>query len=163
MLINPNTVAQNMPVTINGDQMAATGTQYLTSLTADPVQSTASGLGNSFTASIPGRSIMVLILSPVPIPGDYNNDGIVDAADYTVWRGMAGQSGANLAADGTGPDGTPDGVVDDLDYQFWADRFGNTSAGSGAGATSAVPEPSTLTMVAVGIMALIGVRGIRHR
>ncbi|HEY4232840.1 MAG TPA: hypothetical protein VGM76_05425, partial [Lacipirellulaceae bacterium] len=64
MLINPGTTAQNMPVTINGDLLATTGIQYLTSLTADPVQSTVTGVGNSFAQSVPGRSIAVLLLSP---------------------------------------------------------------------------------------------------
>jgi hypothetical protein len=68
MLINPNTAAQNMPVTINGGTFASTGIQYLTSLTTDPTQSVVSGLGNSFTASLAARSMAVYVLSPVPEP-----------------------------------------------------------------------------------------------
>ena len=36
----------------------------------------------------------------VGLAGDYNLDGIVDAADYVVWRKTLGQSGTDLAADG---------------------------------------------------------------
>ena len=82
------------------------------------------------------------------LAGDYNGDGIVDAADYTIWRNTLGQTGSGLAADGTGPAGVPDGVVDQLDYDFWKANFGNHS-GTGAGATAAVPEPSTLWMLLV--------------
>ena len=125
MLLNPNTTAQNIPVVINGDLYKDSGTQYFTSLTANPTQTTITGLGNHFTASVAGRSIAVMILSP-RLPGDFNDDGIVDAADYTVWRDTQGLTGQNLAADFTGAGGTPDGVVDNLDYQFWVDHFGAT-------------------------------------
>ena len=37
---------------------------------------------------------------PPSLAGDYNGDGVVDAADYTVWRDTFGQTGADLAADG---------------------------------------------------------------
>jgi hypothetical protein len=154
MLINPNTAAQNIPVTVNGNQYSSTGTQYATSLAADPTQSTVNNLGNSFTASVLGRSILVLILSPAAVPGDYNNDGVVDAADYTVWRDTLGQSGSGLAADGTGPGGTPDGIVDGLDYQFWSDHFGATTPGSGSGSGATVPEPSTCLLALIAAATL---------
>ena len=48
------------------------------------------------------------------VAGDYNHNGTVDAADYAVWRK------GDLAADGTGPGGTPDGTVNALDYNFCA-------------------------------------------
>ena len=52
--------------------------------------------------------------------GDYNQDGIADAIDYTVWRDTLG-SGADLRADGSG-----NGVVDQDDYDLWAANYGNT-------------------------------------
>lgn len=77
------------------------------------------------------------------LPGDYNADGSVDAADYVVWRDSLGQTGIGLAADGTGPGGTPDNVVDNLDYNLWKANFGTTTAGSGSlqgQGGAAVPE-----------------------
>ena len=47
---------------------------------------------------------------------DYNHNGIVDAADYVVWRSMLGQTGITP---GTGADGTGDGNVDIADYNLW--------------------------------------------
>jgi PEP-CTERM motif len=87
------------------------------------------------------------------VGGDYNGNGIVDAADYTVWRDESGHSGAGLAADGTGPGGAPDGVVDQLDYDLWKANFGN-HAGAGASTNTAVPEPATLWMLLAGILTM---------
>ena len=75
------------------------------------------------------------------LPGDYNRDGAVDAADYVVWR-RAMQSGG-LAADGS-----RNGLVDQADYDVWRLNFGATAA-SGL-AASTVPE-------AVTPLALMGV------
>ncbi len=66
------------------------------------------------------------------LSGDYNNNGIVDAADYVVWRktGINGQQG----------------------YDTWRANFGQIAgSGSGAVANAAVPEPATFAML---IMAL---------
>ncbi|QDU86881.1 hypothetical protein Pla175_02350 [Pirellulimonas nuda] len=70
-----------------------------------------------------------------PPPGDYNADGFVDAADYTVWRDTLGTAGLGLAADGD-----LSGVVDARDYQVWRAHFGEGSAGLGA--VASVPEPA---------------------
>jgi hypothetical protein len=53
--------------------------------------------------------------------GDFNNDGVVDIADYTVWADNFGQTGSGIAGDANG-----DGVVDIADYTIWADNFGAT-------------------------------------
>ena len=73
-------------------------------------------------------------------PGDYNGDGKVDAADYTVWRDHLG-SASSLPFN----DATPG--VDQGDYTVWKQNYG---AGSGSGAASAAPEPSGLTLLALG-------------
>jgi hypothetical protein len=59
------------------------------------------------------------------LAGDYNANGAVDAADFTLWRNTLGQAGPNLPADGSGPTfGTPNGIVDQADYTFWRSNFG---------------------------------------
>ena len=92
------------------------------------------------------------------LPGDYNHDGIVDAADYTVWRDAFGSAGTGFAADGNG-----DNTVNQLDYDVWkshfgwAEHFGTGSAASLAhGAT--VPEPSTEFLWWIGFAATSLVR-----
>jgi hypothetical protein len=77
------------------------------------------------------------------LPGDYNANGTVDAADYVLWRDTLDQSGAGLAADGNG-----DGMIDTDDYDIWRTHFGNM-AGATAGwpSSATVPEPASLVLV----------------
>jgi hypothetical protein len=80
------------------------------------------------------QNVTYIGTAPMGVSGDYNNNGIVDAADYVLWR-----NGGPIQNEGASP-----GVVDNADYTFWRSRFGRTS-GSGAGlAGAAVPEPGTL-------------------
>jgi hypothetical protein len=89
-------------------------------------------------------------------PGDFNQDGVVGAADYTVWRDEYGSSGAGLVADGTGPEGVPDGVVDIYDYDLWVVNFGKTS--SDIGSSTAIPEPEALVQCLFGACVILGLR-----
>lgn len=118
----------------------------------------AGALSKSLTLTLTGS-----VMAAAGLPGDYNGDGIVDAADYTVWRATFGQTvTAHSGADGDG-----DGMVDDGDYQVWSNNFGATSPGSGAGAragSAAVPEPSALVLLSCGatvILATLSRRKVR--
>lgn len=86
--------------------------------------------------------------------GDYNRDGKVDAADYTVWRDALGGTVTPL----TGADGSGDGVVNAADYAVWRSNYG-LSLGLGAVPQTA-PEPAALTMV-IALTSLLGCRGRR--
>ncbi|HJQ78888.1 MAG TPA: LamG-like jellyroll fold domain-containing protein, partial [Lacipirellulaceae bacterium] len=70
------------------------------------------------------------------LPGDYNGNGRVDAADYVVWR-------KNPNAHGGDPAG----------YNTWRINFDRTS-GSGAGSGAAVPEPAALSSLSCGALVL---------
>jgi hypothetical protein len=97
-------------------------------------------------------SLNLLTPDVVVVPGDYNKNGIVDAADYVIYRKTLGQTGAGLPADGNG-----NGSVDPGDYTFWRARFGNTS-GAGSGAiSSAVPEPAALASALFGALIAAGI------
>ena len=78
------------------------------------------------------------------ILGDYNGNGVVDAADYTVWRDTLGST-ASLASDGSG-----NGVVDAADYTLWKTNF---TAGSASAAQAAVPEPTAGMLVLAALIA----------
>jgi hypothetical protein len=113
--------------------------------------------------------ILVNLVVPDPLihPGDYNDDGTVDAADYVVWRNTLGETvpnyGQNNAALGTGADGDGDGVITAADYDVWRSRFGEV-AGGAASAGSGVPEPTALGTAAVAIThLLLGFRWRGHR
>jgi hypothetical protein len=77
-------------------------------------------------------------ISPFALPGDFNDDGIVDAGDYQEWRAQFGRTGQSLSADGN-----RDGIVDSADYVVW--KKGVNSALS-ANASGVVPEPTTMAL-----------------
>jgi hypothetical protein len=105
----------------------------------------------------------VLSVSSLGLPGDYNHNGTVDAADYVVWRNTLGETGADLAADGNGDD-----VIDADDYDLWRANFGQT-AGSGSAIPSAetlsaaVPETATLVLLLSGLAAIALNRAVRSK
>jgi hypothetical protein len=78
--------------------------------------------------------------------GDFNNDNVVDASDYVVWRKNLGlASGASF----TQGDANNDGAVTQADYDVWRANFGKSitvAPGSGLG-TQAVPEPATVGLL----------------
>lgn len=89
--------------------------------------------------------------------GDYNGNGVVDAADYTVWRDHLG--GAGPEGDGTTSGdllGMPDGIVDQWDYQFWRQQFGTVLSGGGGSAIglTAVPEAGSAQLLLLGVGCL---------
>lgn len=77
------------------------------------------------------------------LPADFNGDGIVDAADYTVWRDNLG------AVDDSALSGNGDGLngVDQADYDLWVANSGTTNL---AGNSNAVPEPGTIALLVMG-------------
>lgn len=101
----------------------------------------------SVNAQMPVTIATGLAVAPPPIlaaqiAGDYNNDSVVNAADYTTWRSNFGST-TKLGADGNG-----NGVVDIADYVLWR----NIMAGGGAGFGSnlvAVPEPGSAVLFAI--------------
>jgi hypothetical protein len=97
-----------------------------------------------FTLQLPGE-----------LPGDYNADYVVDAADYIYWRAHVGQT---LKLVGEDPNAGTPGVVDDEDYSYWRAHVGTSlNSGFGAESTSSVPEPAYLSLmlfVAVAILRL---------
>jgi hypothetical protein len=109
--------------------------------------------GTHWEAIYNANSVQVVL--GLVLPGDFNNDGSVDAADYTVYRD-------NLGAAVTLPgDPTPGNVTAD-DHAVWAANYGATApAPSMAFAmAAAVPEPTTAVMV---VLAAAGLAGARRR
>lgn len=96
-------------------------------------------LDESLQGTVVADDILVRFVEAA-LPGDFNLDGVVDAADYTTWR------------DGPGDVFTP------ADYDVWVNNFGATSADQ-----TAVPVPSVgvLTLVAFVVRGVGGRRGRR--
>jgi hypothetical protein len=85
------------------------------------------------------------------VPGDYNDNGTVDAADYVLWRKYNGQSVA-LANDGT------PNTVSNADYDMWRANYGMTvGSSSGAGlSASSIPEPASAMLLILAAVAIAG-------
>jgi hypothetical protein len=75
------------------------------------------------------------------LPGDFNNNGTVDAADYIVWRNGL------------------DTNYTQADFDIWRANFGRSTAGAAAVAdassNSAIPEPPTLIVMCVSFVLMI--------
>jgi hypothetical protein len=94
-------------------------------------------------------------------PGDYNSNGQVDAADYTVWRNTVGST-TDLRADGSGPGGVPDQIINSLDYAFWKQMYSGAPGSGGAQVgPEPVPEPPTCVCVLAGLTVLFRRRSAR--
>lgn len=96
--------------------------------------------------------ILVDLTVPAARPvGDNNGDGLVNLADYVVWRNTLGSEVAN----GTDADSDGDGVVTMLDFELWKANFGQATP---VIANLQVPEPSC----SVGILLVLTAVGARR-
>jgi T5SS/PEP-CTERM-associated repeat protein len=82
----------------------------------------------------------------VVLPGDFNENGVVDGADYVVWRKGLGTT--YVASD----------------YNVWRTHLGGTASGGAAAAASALPEPATALLVCMaGLVVTCNVRCAKNR
>jgi hypothetical protein len=118
------------------------GTYVFQQADSTPLPNAPNASGNSSTSA-------QLQLSAIPdpsLPGDYNNDGVVEAADYIVWR------------QGLGTTYTQD------DYDVWRANFGQTAGGgSGTSLNAAIPEPATAVLLIFAAASRSLRRGWPHR
>jgi hypothetical protein len=83
--------------------------------------------------------------------GDYDLSGIVDSADYAVWK----QAFGNIVSPaGNNADGNGNGKVDAADYTVWRDHLGASlfsGAGSGSFSGNVAPEPNAIVLALFGL------------
>jgi hypothetical protein len=132
-----------------GLAMDAAGNVYTTNNVSELLQVWSPG-GN-WVATTKSDGTFSLVPLAAGVAGDYNGNGVVDAADYVLWR-----NGGPLQNEVPGV--TP-GSVTPEDYDAWRARFGNNS-GSGSG--DAVPEPATVALLALGLISTCGYRKRRE-
>jgi hypothetical protein len=162
------TVTERLPITlleghanVSWDVAGVTGHQnngFGPVYTANPVSNTDTIeiFSNSFDLGgfnvIPGESYVLA----AGIPGDFNGDGAVNAADYTVWRDHLGEEIALTNETMTL------GMVTQEDYDTWKSNFGAIT-GSGSNSLSlGVPEPCTAALLAsIWAVACVSVRKLR--
>ncbi len=81
--------------------------------------------------------------------GDFNADGVVNIADYTVWRDHLGQFTGGLA------DSNGDGWVNHADLASWRSHFGRVL---GALLPLSIPEPTAAALLAATSLAFVSQR-----
>jgi hypothetical protein len=101
---------------------------------------------NDSVALIPSGGTGFLRPISAQLTGDFNLNGVVDAADYVLWRNTLGST-ATLAADGNG-----NRVVDSGDYAVWRSRYGRSRGTeiNSATSTGSVPEPASWVLLGFG-------------
>jgi hypothetical protein len=97
---------------------------------------------NGFTEA---TAFVIVPTLPVGVIGDFNNDGVVNAADYVVWR--------RAPPNATLPNDDSPGVVDASDYADWRANFGKSAPVNGAALTAnSIPEPAGVVLLVIAIL-----------
>jgi hypothetical protein len=137
-LITPVTttdgVGFELSVSANGHGLGFSDTNSFASFTAN-ITETRYRLPSGVIAT----NAQITLASSLFLKGDYNNDQVVNAADYAVWRD-------NRNSSATLPNDVTPGTVNTSDYDVWRANFGRTIADAG-GSAAAVPEPALLRLV----------------
>ena len=76
------------------------------------------------------------------LTGDFNSDGVIDAADFTVWQDNLGLSASALNDNGSGA-----ATVVQADYLLWKTNFEALASGS----SEPVPEPTAALLVLMAV------------
>jgi hypothetical protein len=79
-----------------------------------------------FDFTVTDQGVFPGLFAPPPVSGDFNQDGVVDGADYVVLRTLAGSQSQ---------------------FDEWRRNFGKTSASRAL----AIPEPIGIALVATGL------------
>jgi fibronectin-binding autotransporter adhesin len=128
---------------------AGTGTSWLIGTYTGTASGAFDTVTSGYSVIIAGGNIMLNAAAVGSLPGDYNQNGVVDAADYVLWRANVGQPAGTL------PNDTAGGTIGDGQYALWRSSFGNHSgAGSGLSDGSAVPEPGSLGLLLLGLIGM---------
>jgi len=164
MMDNSSQLSTGGEMTLAGDLVVDLSDNYTPVLGQSFTLLTAAGgingtFDNSTLPDIPGtlefgllydatsvRLEVQLESTSIGLDGDYNNDGEINAADYSVWRDALTAGSSSLINDPT------PGTVDESDFLYWRAHFGETApfgAGSGAGT---VPEPTSQVLMLLGIL-----------
>ena len=99
---------------------------------------------STFVNEIVALDDVRVAVAPTPIMGDFNANGVVDAADYVLWK-----NGGPLQND-------PTNGVQPADYDVWRANFGRTAGAGSALSSASVPEPAAVVLVLIGALGLSG-------
>lgn len=103
--------------------------------------------------------------SATDLPGDFNGNGIVDAADYVVFRDNQGST--NVLSNDNGLAGTVNAVTGNVigqaHYDLWRANFGNLAPSGSGSALGTVPEPASYSLALIALLGVIFVRRLASR
>jgi hypothetical protein len=161
-------LAGNLAINLTGS-FTPQATDIFTILTSSNLSGTFAGIANGarLPVSSGGGSFLinydyaldrVTLSNYLPsLAGDYNNNGVVDAADYLVWR-------ENFGTTNSLPNDPLGGTIGTDQYDTWRTHFGESlaltsaTAGGGSSTGAAVPEPaaaaSTIFMT-IGVVVVL--------
>ncbi len=125
------TLAGSLEVVLQDNFAPSSGVWEI--ITADAIVGEFASITAGYSTFVMGDSLWLSI----GLAGDFNTDGVVDAADYAVWRDGFGQQYTTI------------------DYDIWAANYGRTLSGS-----LAVPEPAA---IAVALFAIALSSPVRRR
>lgn len=101
-------------------------------------------------------SLLSLVVIPEGVPGDFNDDDTVDAADYVLWKKLSGTD-VDLPNDNDLP-----GAIGQAEYDLWKQNFGQVAGGlGGSEGHGVVPEPTAVVLLLLGLASFAACR--RHR
>ncbi len=144
------------PLTVGDaiDLITVLGVADFTGATIQTLVATAPG--TVLLTDTSGPALTLIVASAIGnLPGDYNGDGAVDAADYTVWRdNLGGTDESVLFGNGNG-----DGIIDAADYVRWRTNYGSMlTLPAPTASLATVPEPGAL-----GLLSVMGLMVVRRR
>lgn len=135
-----------------GDAFTVIAAASVNGIFSDLIQPNEMPIGKFLNVRYRANTVELVVVDT--LPGDYNRNNIVDAADYTVWRNSTGQMVLSFA----GADGNGDTIVDFRDYLFWKSQYGKSAA---MGSGTAVPEPASALVWLCAMAVILAMRGKR--
>lgn len=157
---NGANIAGALQVTVSPDYTPLVGHQFEILTGSGGV----TGVFDSLAGDLPALSIgltweidytpaaVILRVVEGGVAGDFNDDGLVNLADYTVWRDNLGASD-ETAINNNGDGG---GITAD-DYTIWKTHFGQGSTELAA-ESRVVPEASTIALFAMALIVGLSLR-----
>lgn len=136
-------VMLNLAAYLEGEDQAGLVTLILQQTSVGGAAAFFSHEGDALLA--PRLAVDAVVNDLASLPGDYNSDGTVDAADYSIWRDNLGAPAESLPNDIDG------GAIGAAQYATWRANYGTSLASSVTLPATEAPEPASLLVMLIGL------------